>query len=127
VVPHFQSGLFDRWGLLLLLLLPLLLLLLLTCSRQLWLWRCSCNLHTWLRCCPFKAQLLTPALPPRPRSLTNVTFDKADKTRILEMFSQQGEKVGETPPPLPSCTGTPSLPLSPLHAHEVHRNAARAH
>jgi dynein heavy chain len=27
-------------------------------------------------------------------SLSNVTFDKADKTRMLEMFSQQGEKVG---------------------------------
>lgn len=26
-------------------------------------------------------------------SLTNVTFDKADRTRMLEMFSQQGEKV----------------------------------
>jgi dynein heavy chain len=26
-------------------------------------------------------------------SLSNVTFDKADKTRMLEMFSQQGEKV----------------------------------
>ncbi len=26
-------------------------------------------------------------------SLTNVTFDKVDKTRMLEMFSQQGEKV----------------------------------
>lgn len=29
-------------------------------------------------------------------SLTNVTFDKADKTRMLEMFSQQGEKVVST-------------------------------
>ena len=27
-------------------------------------------------------------------SLTNVTFDKVDKTRMLEMFSQQSEKVG---------------------------------
>lgn len=27
-------------------------------------------------------------------SLTNVSFDKADRTRMLEMFSQQGEKVG---------------------------------
>lgn len=27
-------------------------------------------------------------------SLSNVTFDKVDKTRMLEMFSQQGEKVG---------------------------------
>lgn len=26
-------------------------------------------------------------------SLSNVTFDKVDKTRMLEMFSQQGEKV----------------------------------
>ncbi len=26
-------------------------------------------------------------------SLTNVTFDKVDKTKMLEMFSQQGEKV----------------------------------
>lgn len=26
-------------------------------------------------------------------SLTAVTFDKVDKTRMLEMFSQQGEKV----------------------------------
>lgn len=26
-------------------------------------------------------------------SLTNVTFDKTDKTRMLEMFSQQSEKV----------------------------------
>ena len=26
-------------------------------------------------------------------SLTSVTFDKVDKTRMLEMFSQQGEKV----------------------------------
>jgi dynein heavy chain len=26
-------------------------------------------------------------------SLTSVTFDKTDKTRMLEMFSQQAEKV----------------------------------
>ncbi len=26
-------------------------------------------------------------------SLTNVSFDKADKGKMLEMFSQQGEKV----------------------------------
>lgn len=26
-------------------------------------------------------------------SLSNVTFSKTDKTRMLEMFSQQGEKV----------------------------------
>ena len=26
-------------------------------------------------------------------SLTNVSFDKVDKTKMLEMFSQQGEKV----------------------------------
>lgn len=26
-------------------------------------------------------------------SLANVTFDKADRTRMLEMHSQQGEKV----------------------------------
>ncbi len=26
-------------------------------------------------------------------SLTNVTFDKVDKSKMTEMFSQQGEKV----------------------------------
>jgi dynein heavy chain len=31
-------------------------------------------------------------------SLSNVTFDKVDKTRMLEMFSQQGEKVGSSRP-----------------------------
>lgn len=31
-------------------------------------------------------------------SLTNVTFDKVDKTRMLEMFSQQAEKVGGAQP-----------------------------
>lgn len=31
-------------------------------------------------------------------SLSNVTFDKADKTRMLEMFSQQGEKVSRLQP-----------------------------
>lgn len=30
-------------------------------------------------------------------SLSNVTFDKVDKTRMLEMFSQQGEKVCSSP------------------------------
>jgi hypothetical protein len=30
-------------------------------------------------------------------SLTAVTFDKVDKTRMLEMFSQQGEKVCACP------------------------------
>eukprot|EP00882_Tetradesmus_deserticola_P021298 GHRQ01023059.1.p1 GENE.GHRQ01023059.1~~GHRQ01023059.1.p1 ORF type:complete len:226 (+),score=83.51 GHRQ01023059.1:1687-2364(+) len=32
-------------------------------------------------------------------SLSNVSFDKADKTRMLEMFSQQSEKVGGIPNP----------------------------
>lgn len=31
-------------------------------------------------------------------SLSNVTFDKVDKTRMLEMFSQQGEKVSSSRP-----------------------------
>lgn len=36
-------------------------------------------------------------------SLTAVTFDKVDKTRMLEMFSQQGEKVCEPVHPAHAC------------------------
>lgn len=42
-------------------------------------------------------------------SLTNVTFDRVDKTRMIEMFSQQGEKVGQ------------------LHRHTLLQTHARTH
>lgn len=44
-------------------------------------------------------------------SLTNVTFDKVDKTRMLEMFSQQGEKVG---------TGAKAYMLVPCAVNVLH-------
>jgi dynein heavy chain len=40
-------------------------------------------------------------------SLSNVTFDKVDKTRMLEMFSQQGEKVRACQPEGSVCTSHP--------------------